>query len=284
MKEKASSLKDSSSRHSRDFSTTPISGPVPLGSEEVAPTRRHSKKKSGDDNRKPSDRLSLFGSPFSGSLGKSRKPPPRLSTCVPPFVLSYHAVTYSDNSSLDRPETTKPEKPEKTHTISTFSRMRHPEKKNSGRPSTSDGTPKSKEKDKDKLRDVSPSQDRRESGGVLRKRTASSSNSPATRPLASTVQATGAPALKPGRSILEQIGTPDHSGWMRKKGDRYNTWKLRYFVLKGPHLYCLRSNSTSVRRLLRPFATYRLLITKPLHIGDQDQGLHQHRWVQSASG
>ena len=78
LKEKASSLKDSSSRHSRDFSGTPISSPVPLGSE-VAPTRRSSKKGSGDE-RKPSDRLSLFGSPFSSSLGKSRKPPPRLST------------------------------------------------------------------------------------------------------------------------------------------------------------------------------------------------------------
>ena len=52
--------------------------------------------------------------------------------------------------------------------------------------------------------------------------------------------------LKPGQSVLEQIGEPDHAGWMRKKGDRYNSWKLRYFVLKGSHLYYLRSDSTSV--------------------------------------
>ena len=49
-----------------------------------------------------------------------------------------------------------------------------------------------------------------------------------------------------GKSVLEQIGQPDHNGWMRKKGERYNTWKLRYFVLKGPHLYYLASSSNTV--------------------------------------
>src|SRR5579863_6355527 len=39
------------------------------------------------------------------------------------------------------------------------------------------------------------------------------------------------------QGILSQIGRPDHEGWMRKKGGLYNTWKKRYIVLKGPHLY-----------------------------------------------
>lgn len=52
--------------------------------------------------------------------------------------------------------------------------------------------------------------------------------------------------VKPGQSILEQIGEPDHVGWMRKRGDRYNSWRNRYFVLKGPHMYCMRSDSKSV--------------------------------------
>jgi hypothetical protein len=56
----------------------------------------------------------------------------------------------------------------------------------------------------------------------------------------------GMQALKPGQSVLEQIGEPDHKGWMRKKGDRYNSWKSRYFVLKGPHLYILKSDDKSV--------------------------------------
>ncbi|KAG8705947.1 polar growth protein, partial [Ceratobasidium sp. 395] len=51
------------------------------------------------------------------------------------------------------------------------------------------------------------------------------------------------PGFKPGEKAVDQIGEPDYSGWMRKKGDRYNSWKLRYFVLKGPHLYYLRSRT-----------------------------------------
>lgn len=61
----------------------------------------------------------------------------------------------------------------------------------------------------------------------------------------------GPNALKPGKSIVEQIGHPDHQGWMRKKGDHYSSWKLRFFIIKGPHLYILRSNSKSVSRFWR---------------------------------
>lgn len=49
--------------------------------------------------------------------------------------------------------------------------------------------------------------------------------------------------LKPGMTALDQIGPADHSGWMRKRGDRYNAWKLRYFALKGPHLYYVKTLS-----------------------------------------
>jgi hypothetical protein len=65
--------------------------------------------------------------------------------------------------------------------------------------------------------------------------------------------------FKSGQSILQQIGLPDHKGWMRKRGEHYNTWKTRYFVLKGPHLYWLRNNSSSVRVALMTrviFSTY----------------------------
>jgi len=43
-----------------------------------------------------------------------------------------------------------------------------------------------------------------------------------------------------GKSAVAQIGTPDFAGYMKKKGERYNTWKNRYFVLKGPHLYYMK--------------------------------------------
>lgn len=52
--------------------------------------------------------------------------------------------------------------------------------------------------------------------------------------------------FRPGQSVLDQIGEPDHAGWLRKKGERYNSWKLRYLVLRGSHLYYLRSNSRTV--------------------------------------
>lgn len=53
-----------------------------------------------------------------------------------------------------------------------------------------------------------------------------------------------------GNTFLQQIGVFDHDGWMRKKGERYSSWKLRYFVLKGPHLYYLRGKGVSPKNLL----------------------------------
>lgn len=41
--------------------------------------KTHRRAKGSLDNAKPSDRLSLFGTAFTGGLGKSRKPPPRYS-------------------------------------------------------------------------------------------------------------------------------------------------------------------------------------------------------------
>ncbi|KAG8725135.1 polar growth protein [Ceratobasidium sp. 395] len=51
------------------------------------------------------------------------------------------------------------------------------------------------------------------------------------------------PGLKPGKRVVDQAGEPDYSGWMRKTGDRYNSWKLRYFMLTGRHFCCLRSRT-----------------------------------------
>jgi len=55
------------------------------------------------------------------------------------------------------------------------------------------------------------------------------------------------PGLVQGRSVLEQIGTPDFNGWLMKKGEHYSTWKNRYCVLKGHNLYWMRSNNATVR-------------------------------------
>lgn len=44
-------------------------------------------------------------------------------------------------------------------------------------------------------------------------------------------------------NLMDKIGRPDHSGWMRKRGEKYNTWKMRFFVLKGTYLYYLKSEA-----------------------------------------
>ncbi len=44
-------------------------------------------------------------------------------------------------------------------------------------------------------------------------------------------------------AALRQIGKPDKVGYLKKRGERYNTWKTRYFVLKGSHLYDLKSEN-----------------------------------------
>ena len=46
-------------------------------------------------------------------------------------------------------------------------------------------------------------------------------------------------------TALQQIGTPDYSGYLKRKGDRYPTWKTRFFVLKGAHLYYMKSEIVS---------------------------------------
>ncbi len=44
-------------------------------------------------------------------------------------------------------------------------------------------------------------------------------------------------------TAISQIGKPDFAGYMKKRGERYNTWKNRYFVLKGPHLYYMKDEN-----------------------------------------
>lgn len=85
-----------------------------------------------------------------------------------------------------------------------------------------------------------------------------------------------APAVTDGFNLLEKIGSPDYSGWMRKKGEKYNTWKQRFFVLKGVHLYYLKTESVSCvvpvgRR--RPIA--HALARAPFSAGTKSQGFHQ---------
>ena len=77
------SFKEKKDAESTRSGGTPVNSPPPSASpvDETAPVRRRSKSKSVEDssNNKKSDRLSLFGASFTGTLGKHRKPAPRLS-------------------------------------------------------------------------------------------------------------------------------------------------------------------------------------------------------------
>jgi hypothetical protein len=109
-----------------------------------------------------------------------------------------------------------------------------------------------KDKGKDKDKDTQKEMDTAAQTGILRKRTLSGdSHTRADLPSqpGTSGAAPGAITLRPGENVLQQlkeiVGDPDHSGFMLKKGERYNTWKNRFFFLKGPHIYYLRSKQVS---------------------------------------
>ncbi|KAG9016139.1 polar growth protein [Tulasnella sp. JGI-2019a] len=176
------------------------------------------------------DRMSFFG----GTLGRSRKPAPQSGD------FSDTSATVSSNA-------------EKTHR--SLSRLylggstRKASATGRGPASAIVAPGETSQKESKSLMPSSPLEPNA-SGSVIRKpRPASSPPTPRgpsgaavgdaarPRPPAADVE------LKPGMTALDQIGAADHSGWMRKRGDRYNAWKLRYFALKGPHLYYVKALS-----------------------------------------
>ncbi|KAI0027993.1 hypothetical protein K488DRAFT_59864 [Vararia minispora EC-137] len=230
-------LKDTATQSARSVSKDRVS---------EAGSLQHARKRSTDASKPAGDRdrHSLFGSAFTSTLGRSRKPPPRYS-------------------GVSRIEVDSPEK----SGLSLSRLVPGAGRKSSGRPQTSDGTPgagalaivrepngSQRDAGKRDSRDSGGSKERRDPA-LLRKRTSSAVGSPVSRDtsgaksLAVDRTNVSGSTLKAGKSILQQIGVPDHNGWMRKKGERYNVWKTRYFVLKGPHLYWLRSNNPSEVRI-----------------------------------
>ncbi|KAF8204568.1 hypothetical protein BJ912DRAFT_938742 [Pholiota molesta] len=191
---------------------------------------RHARTKKSLDGGKHGDRLSIFAGTFSGTLGKSRKPAPSAGDDSQPaektskFTLPrLHGPGMRKSSSVSQRTTDSGSQRD------TLIGSHH------------DASPKDWEKEGLK-----------KDHSMLRKRTLSNPHIAAASANASkaqdTVNGVSGP-IQQGVNILGQIGEPDHAGWMRKKGDRYNAWKLRYFVLKGPHLYCLRGNSKTETRI-----------------------------------
>ncbi|KIJ95518.1 hypothetical protein K443DRAFT_682969 [Laccaria amethystina LaAM-08-1] len=86
--------------------------------------------------------------------------------------------------------------------------------------------------------------------------------------------------VQQGRPILTQIGEPDHIGWMYKKRDGGNSWKPHHFVLKGQHLFWLKSDSNMETHLegFVAIVGYKVTMDETLYPGrygfriDRDQG------------
>ncbi|KAI0690842.1 hypothetical protein BC835DRAFT_1362697 [Cytidiella melzeri] len=244
LKEKPSSIRDTTSRHSKEASpATPASVQGELAGD--SPVRRHSKKKSTDD-RKGSDRLSLFGGMSMPTLGvhvgsRSRKPVPSIAPSIEEehdrSTLSSFRRMGHGKRSISRPSTANaPDLHEKDRVETTLMALNPSQ----NQAPIADEKEKDKDKDKDKLK-------KSKDPALLRKRT--SSGTDVTNRSPALPAASVGLALKPGKSILAQIGTPDHNGWMRRKSENYNSWKMRYFVLKGPHLYCLKSNDRTETKI-----------------------------------
>lgn len=240
--ESTSTAKEKGDTSSINNSTTALSPSVPLAvATPRSPRKRellddssigskHSRNKR-DGTTKGTERHSLFGGTFTTSLGKARKPPPRISPSL-----------IDNESPMEKPSSLN------------LSRL-YSSKKSSGRPSTSDGSLSStlrnpsrsdsldekrklREKEKEKAAEKPRGKDtdsqtlkEKESPTTLKKHDGGPES-----------QSRGPSTFMPGKNIIDQIGIPDHQGWMRKKGDHYNAWKVRYFVIKGPHLYILRSD------------------------------------------
>jgi len=202
-----------------------------LGKEKDSPRNSGS---FGSRKGKQGERLSIFGGSFVGPRSKHRKPPPRFFFN---FIIPLISLLTAE-ISVDFPT----ERPNKF----SLPRLQSRKSSASNRTFTPVGSPNQKTTNSAGNSPVKNSYSNtiEHPDPGLRKRTSSAPTPglPSTDSKESGV--TG--AIKQGQSILQQIGEPDHAGWMRKKGERYNMWKTRYLILKGPHLYCLRSNSASV--------------------------------------
>ncbi|KAG1805186.1 uncharacterized protein BJ212DRAFT_1570918 [Suillus subaureus] len=184
----------------------------------------HSRFSAIGGTTKGTERHSLFGGTFATSFGKSRQPPPRISSSL-----------INNESPMDKCSSLN------------LSQL-YSGSKSSSRPLTLDRSLSSTLCNPSRSDSLDEKRKSREKGKTFEKLKGKDADSQTLKEKSPTSQSRGPITFKPGKNIIDRIGTPDHRGWMRKKGDHENAWKVRYFVIKGPHLYILRSdNKTEVK-------------------------------------
>ncbi|ORY90693.1 hypothetical protein BCR35DRAFT_299255 [Leucosporidium creatinivorum] len=203
-----------------------------------SPVITRKKKDSG-----ASDRSSMF---FGAALGRNRKPPPRVPSAL--LVDSDGRVARPGSSSGDAK--------------STRARMALNASKRTTRLFGSfGGSGSEKNAGIENLRKTSTST-------LGSPRDAPSSMSPRVVDVASSEMTSAQPdAVTDGSNLLERIGTPDYTGWMQKKGEKYNSWKPRFFVLKGIHLYWLKGEGEQKAKGFINLRGYRVISDPNVHVG-----------------
>lgn len=183
-------------------------------------TNTHKRGKASIDGGKaPSERMSFFG----GGLGRTRKPAPRYPSSASAMASDRDIRTNSPTSPISAGSLGH----ERALSLSRLMGG-NSQRDSSNRVSKQSAPPQSQ---------------------MLAKAPSSPAGSAATsgnpRPVSTGAAAAAAAATATAapESAVAKIGKPDYTGYMKKKGDRYNSWKMRYFVLKGAHLYYLRNEN-----------------------------------------
>lgn len=92
-------------------------------------------------------------------------------------------------------------------------------------------------------------------------------------------------AVSTGGAALKQIGTPDHAGYLKKKGERYGGWKSRYVVLKGSTLYILKSeHADSLKDRIDLLHTHRIMADENANPGSYGFRLAASTGAAGAAG
>lgn len=195
-------------------------------------TARHARQSSGansEDGRRTSGRGFSFG-----TLGRSRKPPPQYQG--EGETVSTAGTGSSPSSGMQRSPSTAPSGNRLSTRLFAFgSNSSSPQVGNHERGKRSISAP---------LEAQDPNAGATTPPVNSENDTARSSPTPVPRRAAPAPPA-AVPAVQSSQmrepTPAEKIGAPDYAGWLRKRSDRYNTWKERYLILKGVHLYILKS-------------------------------------------
>ena len=182
------------------------------------------------------DRSSFFGA----TIGRSRKPPPKV-----PSTLSLDTLA-NGGGAVARPRSSVQSNTSKrtTRLFSSFG--------SAGDKSPVVGNRRSM---------MSPSMTPKERDGP------SSMSAKAVDAATSEMLPKQLAAVKAG-DLMEKLGRPDYSGWMNKKGEKYNGWKQRFLVLKGIHLYWLKSESEQRVKGFINLTGYRVISDPDIHPGE----------------